>query len=333
MLPRTKVLLAGAVSIMVVGLFYMWGMRQRSQNLAQGRIESSMTHTTAEEAVLVEPLILLLLDTSASLPRGQTRPGNDPDNREFEATQLLLRLGYHFSSGESGFAPRMGIITFGASPHWLTVDGQRVWQLRTPAPLQKALTELERVMGGAGENDCRRGTYTDFNGAILEAKNALVAGKERISPLVMMMTDGEHRPYPAHPWNYGANRPFDLEKYHKEISAETLRSLKMVESVLPGPLHGLIVNRMASLDYGKEEPVEYISGLPLVDSEVAAQLERDDNRTSFQYAIDAVREVRFKQSEYFDIGLREANRQLLQVNLPELAKRATVQIVGLSADS
>jgi len=341
MSPRLKLLLGIAFVATVVAAFYLYGRRLRRERLVEGRSPIAKKAGSLPEIKRIpDPVIILLLDVSSSLI-GQD--GNDPHNRERAATEAFLRVLHHFSSpGMNGFSPQVGIVTFGARPQWITLKGKRIWQLRNKADLGLAMAGVDIGLGTTNENDRRRGTYTDFNGALHEALGALKEMESSGPALVMMMTDGDHRPYPGNPWNYAKDKfPFDLSVFFSEEKATTLEAIESIKNRIPESLRDdyvELLQRMRSLDFKQVEPLEYLLRL-------AAEAEQRDEgeppqgrqdgsvdsifgRAATEVRTSAVRKI--VQQSKKETTLKEATARLLEFYIPEIAKLASFRMIGLS---
>ena len=329
---RAKILLSLiAVAASILVLFQLYRSHQAAE-LARGRILADDPEQKQREIKrLPEPVILLVLDTSSSLRSQGRRAGNDPENREVEAVEALLRLAHHFSSPkEGGFAPRIGVLTFGASPKWLKINETCIWEVRTAESLEIAIDKLYGVTGGKDDEDRRHGSYTDFNGALLATLEVLEGLPPNARPMVLMMTDGQFSPYAGHSWNYGETAPFDLKDLHAELRDKTLRCLDRVRSQLPQSLYESLTRRMRDLDYEKEEPYEYIQQLPILDEEFARELAAPGARDAFQYAVSTVLGAFLHEEKWSEDAQREGEVQLFQRYLPQLGQRVALEVIGLS---
>jgi len=331
MSPRLKVVLGIVFVVAVVAVFYLCGRRLRQERVEAGRINApDETPALPEITDIPDPIILLLLDVSNSLPAG-----TDPQNRERAATETFLHVVHHFSSSkESGFSPRVGIVAFGARPRWIELDGQRIWRLRNRADLTRVIDEVGRELGTTDEDDRRRGTYTDFNGALHEALGEL-EGMDASGPaLAMMMTDGQHIPYPGNVWNYAdAKPPFDHAAFCSDEKAETLRAVESVKSDVPAPLYNELLQRMQSLVYEEHEPVEYLKRLTAEIKRTPLGKQIGQDYSAFRLVVNSVDKSAVRkivQRPRAKAALEQANARLLGWYVPQVAKRVGFRVIGLS---
>lgn len=331
MSPRLKLLLGFAFVVAVVSAFYWYGVRLRQERAEATRVSKpDKTSALPEVTDIPDPIILLLLDVSNSLPAG-----NDTQNRERTATETFLRVVHHFSSPkESGFSPRVGIVAFGARPRWIERDGNRIWQLRSREDLTRIIDEVGRELGTTGDGDRRRGTYTDFNGALHEALGELQKMETSVPALVMMMTDGQHIPYPGNVWNYAdATPPFDHGAFCSEEKSEALRAMDSVKSAVPASLYDELLKRMQSLAYEEHEPVEYLKRLAAETGRTPLGNQIAQDYAAYQLLVNSVGKSAVPkriQRNQAKTALQHGNARLLDWYVPQVAKCASFRVIGLS---
>ena len=312
---------------MIVGAGFWYGHWQREQHLLSGRIADVWPEADADPNQVPRPLIMLLLDVSGSLPNR-----NDPENRESLATKTLLRLVHHFTL-EGNFSPRVGIVTFGASASWLEVDGRRIWSLESADSLDAAISSLDATLGGVGAQDRRAGTYTDYNGALELALEELKALDDENSPLVVMMTDGGHTPWPGHQWNHDKQSKFDIDGFRKLIRSKALAAIDTYLEDSP-QLRSLLRKRVESQSFDATEPHEFLSKLNHLDQELIELLRNSvPMQASFKLIQSAFRQEVVVDRDVSDIAmtLDEANARLRDELIPRLSESAELQIVGLNS--
>ena len=350
MTPRTRVFLIvffATVLAVVAAVLFALHQRAREREEHGKENEGVQVPTNPWKADRIHsPEIYLLLDVSGSLARRGTRPdlqGTDPENRQLQAVKALLTLGHHFSSSnEAGFAPRFSVLTFASRARWLSVNGQTRWELRSPGSLQTAVRELDGLMGGAGDQDRRRGYFTDWNAAFDAVARALetsqVPAKARV---VLWMTDGLHNPFPGNPTNYTETRFEECAAFKDRLASEVTDRLEESRSYFSADVYERL--RMHVLQTVEEsgEPIEALEGLSRTDNDLGRALRKnpvvlDSFRTLYDFERQHVRvieEMAKQQTVYEHLPrIKRALRGQADFRALLLSPRAREQLEGLPPD-
>ncbi len=317
-------------SLIVIGLIV--GLFASRQHLLDWQIKLARPPVSAnappdlQVRQITSPILFLVLDTSQTLRKKEENDGsdvpegNDPENNEFKATRLLFKLAHHFSVGEGGFSPRLGVLAFGSSPQWLELNGKRVWELQTPSQLDEAVRQLDKLIGGTGKDDQRRAKYTDYNGPFIEVYREIEKLSRDDHPLVLLMTDGMHEPNPTKAWNW-PEKYSDRPRLIWDKIQEGLEKVDVSKNIAPGPVSKEFLDAILDNYFEGKAPPKGFQNKPV--------WEYLTDKLEFEIRPLVVGENAVEGEKVKSDVLNHAETRLLNEYVPQLARRARLEIVGL----